>query len=101
MIATKNAPSATGLCWTCNNSPSCFYHGQRGPALFCELFDSYVSPDRILAARTTPSTQQPFSVRPADSGTGPQVGLCGNCDHAPPCSHSRLEGGIWHCEDYQ
>ena len=100
MIAT-NAPATTGLCSTCNNAPTCFHHARRGPALFCELFDNYVLPDAIIADRASSTKQQPFSVRAADEKTIQQAGLCGNCDHSSTCSHSKQEGGIWHCEDYQ
>jgi hypothetical protein len=100
MIAAT-APLIEGLCGTCNNSPSCFHHARRGPALFCEMFDDYVPPDTILAGRMAAPAPRPFSVRHAGTATGRGVGLCVNCEHAPRCGHAELEGGVWHCEDYE
>lgn len=96
-----DATSGLGLCWTCNNSPSCFYHARRGPALFCELFDNYVPPDLILSGRTATPVQRPFSVRRAAETDGRQAGLCVNCEQASRCGHAQLEGGVWHCGDYE
>lgn len=100
MIAA-NTFSSVGLCETCNNSPSCFHHARRGPALFCEMFDDYVAPDVILAGRATGSAARPFSVRHADQTPVREAGLCVNCEHVSRCGHAKAEGGVWHCEDYE
>ena len=100
-MVAANVQSIVGLCWTCNNAPTCFHHARRGPALFCELFDNYVSPDVILASRTSAPARRPFTVPAANDATVAQAGLCLNCEHAAHCGHPKLEGGIWHCEDYE
>ena len=82
-----------GLCMTCNNTPSCYFHASRGPALFCELFDNYVPPEKTLSAKSSEPPHQHADMKFA--------GLCMNCDHRMDCNHSRPESGVWHCEDYE
>jgi len=82
-----------GLCMTCNNIPSCYYHASRGPALFCELFDNHVSSESPPFSSLSESPQQNAEMEYA--------GLCMNCDHRMECHHPRPETGVWHCEDYE
>ena len=91
-----------GLCMTCNNAPSCYYHARRGPALFCELFDGSTPPaERIISARAMPPADSSAARRAADEEAPKYAGLCVNCDHRQTCAHPRPEGGVWHCEDYE
>ncbi len=91
-----------GLCSTCNNAPSCFYHDSRGPALFCELFDNYASPNVETRAVAASLSAVPSSAhRPAKGGGAEDTGLCMNCENRLACGHLKPEGGIWHCEDYR
>jgi hypothetical protein len=91
-----------GLCATCNNAPGCFHRARRGPALFCELFDSFVPPllqssrvaDTQSSGRSNPSP--PAALEPPKYS-----GLCMNCIHRTICAPSRTSGGIWHCENYE
>ena len=99
MAETKGNP---GLCMTCNNAPSCFHRARRGPAQFCETFDDYVpavvrSGDRV----TTPAAEPPMEVGATEEDGFTYAGLCMNCQHRRTCEHSRREGGVWHCEDYE
>ena len=91
-----------GLCSTCNNAPTCFHRARRGPALFCELFDSYVPPTlrmrdegASLSARSsmTPVAQEQDGVKLG--------GLCMNCENRRTCTLPKLAGGVWHCEEYR
>jgi len=91
-----------GLCSTCNNAPSCFYHHSRGPALFCELFDNYVSPGvQTFAAGAPQATVPLFTSNPALEEAAEYTGLCMNCENRQTCGHAKSEGGVWHCEDYR
>jgi hypothetical protein len=100
MIMAGSAPTE-GLCCTCNNSPSCFYRARRGPALFCELFDDFVSL-ALDAARGSASAAPAFAASPGSAGSALlPAGLCMNCEHSRNCTHLRPEGGTWHCEDYE
>ncbi|MFH1575074.1 MAG: hypothetical protein ABIG68_13915 [Acidobacteriota bacterium] len=81
-----------GLCMTCNNAATCYYHATRGPALFCDLFDNHV---------TTKSDSSPFTLSDTTAPTEQTFkGLCINCDHRQDCSHAKSETGVWHCENY-
>ncbi len=82
-----------GLCATCNNAPTCMYHKTRGPALFCEIFDGYAAPVEHSAARGA----APVAISVGATATG----LCANCENADSCMHSKVAGGVWHCEDYE
>ncbi len=91
-----------GLCMTCNNSPTCYHHATRGPAIYCEMFDNYVPPrPRTLERETAPAVRR--STAATAAGTAPATfrGLCMNCEHRTVCTHSRSEVGVWHCENYQ
>lgn len=95
----SNGTLAVGLCSTCNNSPTCYYHARRGPAIYCEMFDDYAAPVGGDGLRSVGGTT------PADRGArGDQAqyaGLCVNCDHRHTCAHPKPTGGVWHCEDYE
>jgi hypothetical protein len=91
-----------GLCTTCNNEPTCFHHARRGPALFCEMFDDYVWPDRERSARVASPRPDPVWAAQATVEDGVRYsGLCMNCEHHRSCAHPKPAGGIWHCEDYE
>ena len=91
-----------GLCSTCNNAPSCFYHASRGPALFCELFDNYAPPAVQTSVAKTPLAATPSIARTAvEEEAAEYTGLCMNCENRRTCGHLKPEGGIWHCEDYR
>jgi len=101
MIMPESA-QAVGLCSTCNNSPTCFHHARRGPALFCELFDDYVAPPlgrngEWAALSADPST----AVRATAEDVSKYAGLCMNCEHRRTCAHPKPAGGVWHCENYE
>ncbi len=100
MMTAENA-QGMGLCFTCNNSPTCFYRSRRGPALFCEMFDDYVAlplggDGGPMARAANPSA----ALRAANEDPSNYAGLCMNCEHRRSCAHPRSAGGIWHCEDY-
>jgi hypothetical protein len=89
-----------GLCSTCNNSPTCFYHLRNGKRVvcYCELFDNYISPSRvgefskITKLNPEPSTHTTIKDR--------FNGLCINCENVETCAYPKPEGGVWHCEEY-
>ena len=98
MVGMKNG---RGLCSTCNNSPSCFYRGSRGPALFCELFDDYVPPVvRSTVDRGSPPVEAPVTLTAAEHKPIAYTGLCMNCDNRQTCVRSRSGESVWHCENY-
>ncbi|HNQ22023.1 MAG TPA: hypothetical protein PKK06_02910 [Phycisphaerae bacterium] len=89
-----------GLCFTCNNRPNCFYRAQRGPALFCELFDDYEAPPLDPDGRR-PVTAPVLAAAAVVGDVSGLAGLCLNCEHRHTCVHPKPAGGVWHCEDYE
>ena len=91
---------SSGLCMTCNNSPTCMYRASRGPALFCETFDYYTPP--VAPASHRPDTERPSGriLEPVESEMHTLSGLCVNCQHRAACTLLRPAGGVWHCEEY-
>ncbi len=91
-----------GLCSTCNNAPSCFYHHSRGPALFCELFDNYAPATvQTRVTKAEPKAAPSIAERAADGEAAEYTGLCMNCENRRVCNHPKPEGGVWHCENYR
>lgn len=91
-----------GLCMTCNNAPGCYHHANRGPALFCELFDDYVPSFTQSGVEQDPrQLDRAMAVQTVQVHSGTHTGLCMNCAHREACAHPKLEGGIWHCENYE
>ena len=82
------------LCCTCLHEEQCLKgRSLECPIVHCELFDC--GPP---AAAAPVSAMAVVAVRVAD----PEArGLCVNCDHRLTCKLPRLEGGIWHCEEYR
>ena len=93
---TEVRKEVDGLCATCNNKPDCAHFKARGPVHQCEEYDGYQEPrGRIEHIATTKK----------GNGNGQEAtkfkGLCVNCDHRETCVNANLEGGVWHCEEYQ
>ena len=91
-----------GLCMTCNNQPTCFHHSRRGSAIYCEMFDDYVS-QRPRAVEEIGYSPQIPSMAPAveDIGHRSYKGLCINCEHRATCDERMTSSGVWHCENYE
>ncbi|NIM12499.1 MAG: hypothetical protein GTO45_10360 [Candidatus Aminicenantes bacterium] len=89
------------VCSTCNHVKICTSRKNRqGPVWFCEEFDDYV------AVMEKKSVGSEFQIIPPWKGSNPIEssiefkGLCINCENRKTCVNSRVEGGIWHCEEY-
>ena len=84
------------LCWTCNHGPNCMNRGTADkPVFYCEEFDAYIPPSSISlesASRTNSNGK---------TGASKCEGLCFNCGNRETCTMRGLEGGVWHCEEYQ
>ncbi len=90
-----------GLCTTCNNSPSCFHHARRGLALFCEMFDNYLSPSEQVSSTKASSGGVTSTMTRSAADVSRLTGLCMNCEMRDSCRMPKPEGGVWHCESYQ
>ena len=89
-----------GLCYTCNTVKTCT--GRKtwiGPVFHCEEFSD------VNGGLTQPVAKlAPAAVRdpaPAAEAANPRMGLCVNCAHRDGCGFPIVEGGTWHCEEYE
>jgi len=102
MCTIRDTRNGGGLCSTCNDAATCYYHASRGPALMCELFDN-CSAVETRTQRDSPATLAgaPIAGSIAYSEAGRASGLCMNCENSATCVHPKPAGGVWHCEDYR
>ncbi|HUC44014.1 MAG TPA: hypothetical protein VMR65_08250 [Candidatus Sulfotelmatobacter sp.] len=83
-----------GLCTTCEHAPQCTHLRPHDvPTLMC---DDMV-PLSIAIAPT--AGIDPGQAIPAGNRVGPK-GLCATCTRHPSCRYPKLEGGVWHCEEF-
>ncbi|MHC4413670.1 MAG: hypothetical protein ACYS0G_00145 [Planctomycetota bacterium] len=101
VLARTRFAANGGLCSTCNQRATCILLATRGPALLCELFDSYVLPPRRLA-KVEPDRPEAAATRdPAAKEPSPLKGLCVNCAQRSTCTYPKHPQGIWRCEEYE
>ncbi len=91
-----------GLCSTCNSIDTCTsWKNWKGPVMFCEEFD-----DRVPVAttgKTTESAKKDTAIASPrkTKAASKRRGLCVNCLHCETCTFPIVEGGVWHCEEYE
>ncbi|MDD4871142.1 MAG: hypothetical protein PHR77_11340 [Kiritimatiellae bacterium] len=89
---TKEESRLHGLCRNCCRAETCRYPGDRSkPVLDCEEFD--MGKMKIKHMR---QTARKATTRGKDIG-----GLCSNCAVRSVCDLPKMEGGVWHCEEYR
>jgi len=104
MVNTEMSEEYKGLCSTCNNALTCgFLDNIQKPVWQCEEYDNIIpSTRKTIGKRVFPQTQ--FSIASnniSSQNSNKYKGLCVNCENRETCKHAKVEGGIWHCEDYQ
>jgi len=83
-----------GICSTCIYLKDCLHKFSNGRVIwFCEHFDSGTpiekpQPVDWKESMMTFSDNEQFK------------GLCVNCEHRFYCKQARINGGVWHCEEY-
>lgn len=86
---------AQGLCATCIHAGDCiFLQSAEEPILYCEEFDSGLTPVSAHKPAEKAEAVQPKE----DHGL---KGLCVNCDNRHTCTFPKPESGVWHCEEYR
>ncbi len=96
----QNDMQDRSLCSNCRNATDCTFQKDREkPTLYCEEFEIEISPFVKMPGKERPLPTAQFDVEKEDSGKF--TGLCTNCDSRQTCAFPRLEGGIWHCEEYR
>jgi hypothetical protein len=85
------------LCANCKNAPTCaFPKDPDRPSFYCEEFEIEELPQKKITQM--PSADSHSTKEKDKSGF---KGLCSDCENRRTCKFPRLEGGIWHCEEYQ
>jgi hypothetical protein len=86
---------ATGLCTTCEHAPHCTHPRAYGvPVLECgdmaPLVLAVAPVTGIDAARSVPQRARTDA-----------KGLCTTCVRLAGCTYPKLEGGVWHCDEFE
>jgi len=92
----------TGICCTCKHASACSLSRQPNrPLYYCEEFET--SGAEPSGAEPRGSDGLLTSVSEDDLGENglPELrGLCSDCASRLCCALSDVEGGVWHCEEY-
>ena len=91
-----------GLCSTCNTIDTCTVRKNwKGPVMFCDEFDDHV-PVATTGKNVEKAKNDTAIALPAKAKTASRRrGLCVNCLHCDTCTFPIVEGGVWHCEEYE
>ncbi len=88
-----------GLCLTCENTATCTFPRKiTCPVNQCEEFNIGHTP-QPAAQEISNKTEYSISTHMNQDIT-PNQGLCYNCENIKTCTFPKLEGGVWHCEEY-
>jgi hypothetical protein len=90
-----------GLCLCCQNSLTCtFFKNHNAAVLQCDEFDGF---EPLLRKSKPFSNKTIRNLKSNPGGKSPDSykGLCGNCEDRKTCTYPKLEGGVWHCEEYR
>ncbi len=96
------AKPCEGLCATCVHADACSYRARNeSPVVYCEGFDTRdpaaVGPTTALGCHDD-STE---ALRKSMNASAELKGLCANCERQNTCTYHKLEGVVWHCEEYE
>jgi hypothetical protein len=84
----------SNICNTCIHKDGCTLSSSSTPIQYCEEFDGGITPQRKTM---TPHVTVEKDTVQYES----HMGLCATCIHKDDCSLSKVEGGVWHCEEYE
>jgi hypothetical protein len=98
---TKKKELYNDICSTCNYGELCVSKKTRqGPVWFCEEFDDYVTVTGEKSVGTESQIIPPWKDFNSLEDPTRFKGLCINCENRNTCVNTRVEGGVWHCEEY-
>ena len=69
------------------------------PVLQCEEFECETAPKDKVIKRERPPENKTDKIEKKDEDK--YKGLCSDCENRKECILSKLEGGVWHCEEYK
>ena len=85
---------AVGLCAACDHAPTCT-HARPAATIVLECDD--LSPLKIEVSAPVGVDVVPVATPPDRAAI---KGLCATCDRLPSCTYPKLEGGVWHCDEF-
>jgi hypothetical protein len=95
----RRDPGALGLCCTCIHVDLCTSRATWvGPVHHCEEFDDSDQDAKQPSLKAVPQPAVETAQTPSASK---RSGLCINCAHRDSCTFPIVEGGVWHCEEYE
>jgi len=81
-----------GLCAYCSRKVTCAFNSSYGLVYDCEDYDAG---DEATCSLTF--TTMDLSLEDEES----EYGLCSQCQIRDICQLKKINGGIWHCDEYQ
>lgn len=101
MTSNDEKMGTCGLCPVCKRSGDCQYQKMvPQPVRQCEEFEAYEPlPTKAVLKTACPSAGAPLGVQA--TGAGKYKGLCSTCEIRETCTFPKLEGGVWHCEEFK
>ena len=96
-----------GLCINCRHVGTCLARKERdGYVMFCNEHDSGPTREeeeamKLEAERRRTETSRSRLPKQADELDGKFKGLCVSCKWRESCSFPGVEGGVWHCEEFE
>ena len=96
-----------GLCACCRGASTCTYPKVPDlPTLECDEFNGILPPPskrRSLIRNVSSVPPRGVMGEPAPRGLESLEprGLCSHCEEYATCTYPKLEGGVWHCEEYR
>ncbi|MBN2441280.1 MAG: hypothetical protein JXJ04_08035 [Spirochaetales bacterium] len=96
-----------GICSTCINSKDCTYQENHKETIWqCEEYNGNIieQTKNVYSEKTEQTEAETDVFAPRDMpGKSEEIykGLCINCENRFVCDNKRVEGGIWHCENYE
>ena len=86
------------LCSTCMHASECTYKGKSDRYIYyCEEFE--IAPTEAKDSQKV-VREQHVEKKEDNDRSFKFKGLCVNCENRKTCNFARVNGGIWHCEEY-
>ena len=87
------------LCSTCMHASNCTYRSKSDRYIYyCEEFE--IAPTNIKESQKA-ACEQPMAKQEDCDSSFKFKGLCVNCENRKTCNFAKVNGGIWHCEEYR
>jgi len=103
----SSKPFELGLCFNCRHVGTCIARKERGGyVMFCNEHDDGLSREEEEAMKLEAKRRRAASPRSGapDPDGEPEArrrGICVSCKWRKTCTFPPVEGGVWHCEEFE